>query len=100
LEANPHRFDLVITDYTMPDMTGAHLARRVQKIRTDLPIIMCSGHCEPETYGASVRNGLAAFVMKPLSIEDLARTVRRVLDHSPAQDNIEPFSSWCRTALN
>jgi signal transduction histidine kinase/CheY-like chemotaxis protein len=100
VEANPHRFDLVITDYTMPGMTGAHLARKLLKIRTDLPIIMCSGLSDSKTQGVSTRNGFSAFVMKPLTIEDLARTVRRVLDGPAAPGATRSFPSWCGIAPN
>jgi DNA-binding NtrC family response regulator len=100
LESNPNRFDLVITDYTMPDMTGAHLAQELLTIRDDLPIIMCSGYCDSKTYEASSRNGIAAFLMKPLTIENLACTVRRVLDDPAAQSVVQPLPGWCRIAPN
>jgi CheY-like chemotaxis protein len=100
IEANPYRFDLVITDYTMPDMTGAHLAQELLKMRADLPVIMCSGHCDAKTYKALSQSGIAAFVMKPLTIGDLACTVRTVLDRPAAQSVVQPLPDCCRIAPN
>jgi signal transduction histidine kinase/ActR/RegA family two-component response regulator len=100
IEANPHRFDLVITDYTMPGMTGAHLAQKLLRIRDDLPIIMCSGYCDSKTHRASSQNGIAAFVIKPLTIEDLAYTVRRVLDRPAAQSVVQSIPGWCSILPN
>ena len=78
--AQPARIDLVITDMTMPGMTGKDLAKELLKIRPDLPIILCSGFSELITEDEAKRIGIKEFLMKPLSLRTIARVVREVLD--------------------
>ncbi len=73
-------FDLVITDMTMPHMTGAKLARELMRIRPDIPIILCTGFSQSINEDQALKIGFRAFVMKPISIEQIARTIRQVLD--------------------
>ena len=77
---NPGRFDLVISDMTMPNMTGDKLAREILKVRPDMPIILCTGYSERFTESQARDLGIKAFIMKPLVIGDLAATIRKVLD--------------------
>ena len=79
-QAEPDGFDLVMTDMTMPLMTGAKLARELMKIRPKIPIILCSGHSIPVSEEKAKEIGIKAFVMKPLVMRNLAETVRKVLD--------------------
>jgi PAS domain S-box-containing protein len=86
---DPYRFDLVVSDTTMPGMTGDTLLVRMLAIRPDLPSILCTGYSEQMTPEKISGLGISDLLMKPLSIGDLARTVRRALDahavHSPAR---------------
>jgi DNA-binding NtrC family response regulator len=77
---DPYQFDLVITDTTMPNMTGDILASRMLAIRPDIPVFLCTGYSEQITPEKASRIGIAAFLMKPLSISDLAFSLRRTLD--------------------
>lgn len=77
---DPHRFDLVITDQTMPSMTGEMLSRELLRIRPDLPIILCTGFSHIMSAEKAKGLGIQAYLMKPLSIRDLAPIVRHVLD--------------------
>ncbi len=77
---DPHAFDLVITDHTMPQMTGATLAQRLKEIRPDIPIILCTGYSETISQEKAESMGIDGFVMKPLSRNELGEVVRRVLD--------------------
>ena len=97
---DPDRFDLVITDLTMPDMTGDILAEQLGHLRTDLPVIMCSGYSEQMTSQKENRAGVAAYVMKPLTIGDLARAVREVLDQSSGLGVARTISDIYRTSPN
>jgi len=76
----PHKFDLVITDMTMPDLTGMDLAPQLLKIRPDIPIIICSGFSEGITEDKVKSIGIREFIQKPMAISDLAMTMRKVLD--------------------
>ncbi len=76
----PEQFDLVITDATMPKMTGDRLARELMKIRSDIPIIICTGYSERITEEKTKKMGIKAFAMKPLTIRDLALKVRETLE--------------------
>lgn len=76
---DPSRFDLVITDMTMPKMTGTVLTRELLKVREDLPIIMCTGFSEAVDEEAAKQFGIRAFLMKPVSSHEMAQTVRTVL---------------------
>ncbi len=78
--AAPDRFDLLITDMTMPGMTGDRLAESVLAIRPDLPVIMCTGYSNQISEARAKEIGIKAFIMKPLVRRDLAVTVRRALD--------------------
>ncbi|MDY6950288.1 MAG: PAS domain S-box protein [Thermodesulfobacteriota bacterium] len=78
--AEPDRFDLMITDMTMPGMTGDRLASEIMKIRPDIPIILFTGFSPTMTEEKAKALGIRAFVMKPLHQGDMARTVRQVLD--------------------
>ena len=74
------KFDLVITDMTMPKMTGDHLAREIIKIRANIPIILCTGYSKKISEGKAEASGVRALVMKPVVAEQLAKIVRKVLD--------------------
>ena len=77
--AAPHQFDLVITDQTMPTMTGEALVRALRDIRSDLPIVLCTGFSYAMTKDKAAALGIDAFLLKPLVAQDLARTIRQVL---------------------
>ncbi len=78
----PDKFDLVITDMTMPNMTGDKLAGELIKIRSDIPIILCTGFSErmPEEKATSL--GIKGFLMKPVVMKDLSAKIREVLDNT------------------
>ena len=80
----PDFFNLVITDMSMPDMTGEQLSREFMKIRPELPIILCTGFSHIISKEKAHEIGIKAFAMKPLIRKDLAETVRRVLDQAGA----------------
>ncbi|MFH1985049.1 MAG: PAS domain S-box protein [Pseudomonadota bacterium] len=79
---NPARFDLVLTDMTMPAMDGLELARQVKTIRHGMPVILCTGHSEQVTPEKLVAIGIEGYLMKPISKSDMANQVRRVLGSS------------------
>ncbi len=78
--SNPDEFDLVITDMSMPRMSGDQLAAGLMKVREDVPILLCTGHSDRIDGAEAKRVGIAEFAMKPLDKDNLARSVRRVLD--------------------
>jgi len=79
-QRNPEKFDLVITDQTMPNMTGIELARKLMSIKKDIPIILCTGFSEVISPEAAKAMGIREFVMKPIIKKDMAETIRRVID--------------------
>ncbi|EMS79938.1 hybrid sensor histidine kinase/response regulator [Desulfotignum phosphitoxidans] len=79
IKADPGRFDLVITDLTMPGMSGDNLASELTKIRPNLPVIMCSGFSRDMTKAAAEAAGIKAFVLKPILKDNLAAVIRQVL---------------------
>ena len=76
----PDQFDLVITDQTMPGMTGSDLARRMLQIRPDLPIILCTGFSNLISAEKARSLGIKGFALKPLAKKDVATLIRKVLD--------------------
>lgn len=78
--SNPHEFDLVVTDMTMPQMTGEALARELLRIRSDIPVILLTGHHKKISQDLIQEVGIKAFAHKPLMLAQLARIVRDVLD--------------------
>ena len=76
----PDTFDLVITDYTMPNLTGMDLAMELLKARATIPIILCTGKSDAVSSEKAKEIGIRGFLMKPLSNRELAEAVRRVLD--------------------
>ena len=83
--ADPQRFDLVITDMTLPKITGIDLSREMLKIRPDIPIILCSGIKEPKTEAQVKSLGIRVYLTKPLTRKELAWVVRDTLDSQKKQ---------------
>jgi CheY-like chemotaxis protein len=81
----PNHFDVVITDMTMPKMTGERLAQELISIRPDIPIILCTGFSEQINEQKAKAIGIRAFLMKPLTVNQLAKTVRAVLEKKPTE---------------
>ncbi|MBF0468908.1 MAG: response regulator [Desulfamplus sp.] len=79
LKYKPEAFDLVITDQTMPEMTGCDLARQIWKIRPDIPVILCSGFNDLVNSESAKRLGIREYLMKPYSKQDIATRIRRAL---------------------
>jgi len=84
---DPAGFDLVITDMTMPHMTGDVLARELTRIRPDLPVILCTGFSHSISEEKAKAFGIREYLMKPLMRQELARIVRNVLDERVTDRN-------------
>lgn len=80
---SPDQFDLVITDLTMPKLTGTALVAELLRIRPNLPIILCTGGGVIMPPEDRRRLGIRAFLTKPYAMSDLAALIRRVLDRQP-----------------
>lgn len=75
----PEAFDLVISDMTMPEMTGAALARKILQLKPETPVIIVTGHSDQIDRTKAAQEGIAGFAYKPLSSAELLREIRRVL---------------------
>jgi PAS domain S-box-containing protein len=78
--SDPDRFDLVITDYSMPDITGVGLARKLVGIRPSIPIILCTGYADKARQEREGNSGIWAFVEKPVGTVALGQAVYRALN--------------------
>lgn len=79
-QETPHDYDLLITDQSMPNLTGTELAREVLTIRPDMPIILCTGFSESVDEEHALALGIDAFLLKPVTIQRFSSIVRSVLD--------------------
>ena len=77
---HPRKFDLVITDQTMPEMTGLELVEQLIRIRPDIPVILCTGYMEMTGEDNAGSPGIGAYVMKPVRISDISVKIRKLLD--------------------
>lgn len=78
-QANSEQYDLLITDMTMPKMTGAELSTRLLKIKPELPIVLCTGYSEKINEQVARELGIREYVMKPVSFKTLAKIVKKNL---------------------
>jgi DNA-binding response OmpR family regulator len=76
----PFNYDLIITDMMMPEMTGDVLAKKIRAIRTDIPIIMSTGYNEKIDADKAMELGIREIMVKPVRMNVLAKTIRKVLD--------------------
>ncbi len=86
---SPNNYDIVITDHTMPGLTGAELSTKMLDIRPDLPIIICTGFSENLSAQRAKALGIREYLMKPVDPEQMASTVRNVLNSRSAHSRNE-----------
>ena len=82
IKANPNSYDLIISDMTMPNMTGDQLAQKIMNIKPEMPIIICTGFSETISMENIKLMGVKALLMKPIIRSEIALTVRKVLDEA------------------
>jgi DNA-binding NtrC family response regulator len=82
IQEDPQGVDLLLTDLTMPEMTGLELAQEALKVRPDLPIVLITGYGEEMTPEKARGLGFGEYLLKPVPTRQLAETVRRVLDQA------------------
>ncbi|MCX5875819.1 MAG: response regulator [Deltaproteobacteria bacterium] len=80
VQHDPAAFDLLITDMTMPGLTGFELAQKALALRPDLPVILCTGFSELINKEQAKAMGIRAYLMKPVSVRELAQAARKALD--------------------
>ncbi|SEA26062.1 PAS domain-containing protein [Desulfuromusa kysingii] len=79
---NPAMFDFVISDQTMPELTGIEFASELLKVQSDLPIVLCSGYSASASKQKAKEMGIKAFLMKPLAPQRLLEKIRTILDEN------------------
>lgn len=89
-QQSPDRFDIVISDQTMPEMTGIQLVQNLLKIKPDLPIILCTGFSESITEEQVKSMGVREFIMKPVIVEDIIRAIKKALLKPANQPGKDP----------
>lgn len=89
-KAAPQDFDLVLTDQTMPGMSGFQLGQQILALRPDMPVILATGYSDSIDKDTALRNGFSAFVNKPAETYSVARVVRRVLDRARQERGEQP----------
>ncbi len=84
-EQHPYDFDLIITDQTMPSLTGAELAKKILEIRPEIPIVLCTGFSEVISEEKAKKIGIHEFIMKPIFMKEIAFVIRKLLDHETVE---------------
>ena len=79
-QRDPHAFDALVTDYTMPNINGLELAKSILAIRPELPVILCTGYSARVDRESARQNGIATFFHKPVSLHQLAHELRALLE--------------------
>ena len=77
---SPDKFDIVITDMTMPNMSGDELSLELMKIRPNIPILLCTGFSENISEEKAASLGIRGFIFKPFAINDFSQKIREILD--------------------
>lgn len=90
---NPSSFTAVVTDQTMPDMTGRALAKELLQLRPDLPILLCTGFSETWEIEQAKAIGVRECLMKPLSLEELSAALARVISERPLEEDAQDAPS-------
>ena len=80
--SKPQEFDLVITDLTMPELTGINLAKALLEIRPDLPIVLCTGFSDQVNEEMLKAAGIKGLLLKPLTLQEFAHAVRMAISSS------------------
>ncbi|MCK5004993.1 MAG: response regulator, partial [Candidatus Aminicenantes bacterium] len=78
---DPSKFDLIITDQTMPNLTGLKLAEKIKLIRKNIPIILCTGFSEAVNFDSTKNRNIDKIIQKPMQINEFLKTIRQVLDN-------------------
>jgi two-component system cell cycle sensor histidine kinase/response regulator CckA len=84
-KSKPNYFDPVISDQTMPGMTGDVLEKVLIKIGPDIPVILCTGYSQLISQQSAAESGINALVMKPILIDEMTDAIRKVLERQPSQ---------------
>ncbi|GAB6146144.1 PAS domain S-box protein [Desulfocicer niacini] len=82
--SKPDGFDLVLTDMTMPKMTGVRLSEKLKEIRPEIPVVICTGYSAIINKEKAESIGIDGFVMKPIEMSDIAKTIQNILDMTKA----------------
>ncbi|MCK5679789.1 response regulator, partial [bacterium] len=82
IQSDPNAFDLLLTDQSMPNLSGAELAREVLKVKPTMPIILCTGYSSIVSEADALVLGIKRFAKKPVTLDELAHIVRQVLDEN------------------
>lgn len=85
-ENAPYDYDMVLTDLTMPNMTGEQLAGRIQLIRDDVPIVLCTGYGDGISKERLRLSGIDEYLIKPVALGDLAAVIRNALNRGPKSE--------------
>ena len=81
----PSEFDLVITDQTMPFMTGEDLGKELMRIRSDIPVILCTGYSDLISSEKAMAIGFRALILKPFTVREGSQLIRKVLDQEQSK---------------
>ncbi|MHB8108703.1 MAG: MASE3 domain-containing protein [Syntrophorhabdaceae bacterium] len=87
---DPFNYDLIITDQSMPRLTGVMLTKRVKAIRPDVPVLLCTGYSETVSAEEAKAQGIEGYIMKPFMKNDMATAIRNVLDRGRSPDKTNP----------
>ncbi len=90
---DPARYDLLITDMAMPDMTGLQLYKEVRRISADTPVLLCTGYSEHVTAESSREMGIDGYLAKPFTAEQLASEVKRLIEKNRGGRKANPGDS-------
>ncbi len=92
IRSDPNAFDLIMTDHTMPGMSGESFAQEVLRLRPSLPILLCTGFSQGLTDASVKRLGIRGLIEKPLTITEMANAIRAALRPAPATQDKETHS--------
>jgi CheY-like chemotaxis protein len=92
-QAEPEAFDLLVTDMTMPNMTGIQLANKIRAIKPNIPVVICTGFSDQISQEKYKGYGIHDFVNKPVLGREFAKAIRNALDGTKTQKKLkyQPF---------